>query len=66
MGECLDFFRNFGKTVSHFTISSEMSSTYATPAAAEVKMFMLSKKPTGGGLLVLFLEIRLKGLSAEK
>lgn len=51
VGECLDFFRKFtesGKTVIHFTISSEMSSTYANAALQprSLKMFMLSTPKT--------------------
>ena len=37
VGECLDFFKKFtesGKTVIHFTISSDMSSTYANACLA--------------------------------
>ena len=50
VGESLDFFRKFtesGKTVIHFTISSEMSSTYANAclAAEELENVYQHRKP---------------------
>lgn len=62
VGECVDFFKQFtdaGKKVLHFTISSEMSSTYSNSclAAAEfdgnVKVVDTKNLSTGGGLLVV-------------
>ena len=61
VGDCLDFFSQFtsqGKTVIHFTISSEMSSTYnnACMAAEELgNVYIIDTKnlSTGGGLLVI-------------
>lgn len=61
VGECADFFAKFtseGKTVIHFTISSEMSSTYnnACLAAADFEnVYVIDSKnlSTGGGLLLI-------------
>jgi len=61
LGESLDFFKQFtdeGKKVIHFTISSEMSSTYrnACLAAEElegVRVIDTKNLSTGGGLLVV-------------
>lgn len=75
VSDCIDFFKQFtdeGKTVIHFTISSEMSSTYhnACLAAAEVgNVYVIDTKnlSTGGGLLVIAAaEMRNEGLSAEE
>lgn len=61
VGECLEYFKPFtddGKTVIHFTISSEMSSTYSNAclAAQELEnVYVIDSKnlSTGGGLLVI-------------
>ncbi len=75
VGDCLDFFSQFtsqGKTVIHFTISSEMSSTYnnACMAAEELgNVYIIDTKnlSTGGGLLVITAaELLNQGLPAEE
>ncbi|MGN0492808.1 MAG: DegV family protein [Acutalibacteraceae bacterium] len=75
VGDCIDFFKPFtdaGKTVIHFTISSEMSSTYnnACLAAEELgNVYVIDTKnlSTGGGLLVVSAaEMLNAGLSAEE
>lgn len=75
VGDCLDFFSQFtsqGKTVIHFTISSEMSSTYnnACMAAEELgNIYIIDTKnlSTGGGLLVITAaELLNQGLPAEE
>lgn len=75
VGDCLEFFKPFtdaGKTVIHFTISSEMSSTYnnACLAAEElgnVYVIDTMNLSTGGGLLVVAAaEMLNAGLSAEE
>lgn len=75
VGDCLDFFSQFtsqGKTVIHFTISSEMSSTYnnACMAAEELEnVYIIDTKnlSTGGGLLVITAaELLNQGLPAEE
>ena len=75
VGDCIDFFKPFcqaGKTVIHFTISSDMSSTYnnACIAAEEVgNVYVIDTKnlSTGGGLLVVAAaEMIANGLSAEE
>lgn len=75
VGDCLEFFKPFtdaGKTVIHFTISSEMSSTYnnACLAAEELgNVYVIDTKnlSTGGGLLVVAAaEMLNAGLSAEE
>ncbi|MBQ2237726.1 MAG: DegV family protein [Clostridia bacterium] len=75
LGESLDFFKQFtdeGKKVIHFTISSEMSSTYrnACLAAEELDgVYVIDSKnlSTGGGLLVVAAAEMLKdGLSCEE
>lgn len=75
VGDCLEFFKPFtdaGKTVIHFTISSEMSSTYnnACLAAEELgNVYVVDTKnlSTGGGLLVVAAaEMLNAGLSAEE
>lgn len=62
VGECIEFFKQYvdeGKKVVHFTISSDMSSTYSNSclAAAEfdgnVKVIDTKNLSTGGGLLVV-------------
>ncbi|MGN0451799.1 MAG: DegV family protein [Acutalibacteraceae bacterium] len=75
VGDCLEFFKPFtdaGKTVIHFTISSEMSSTYnnACLAAEELgNVYVIDTRnlSTGGGLLVVAAaEMLNAGLSAEE
>ncbi len=75
VGECEEFFKKFvdmGKTVIHFTISSEMSSTYnnACLAAEEFEnVFVIDSRnlSTGGGLLVLAAEDMVaQGMKAEE
>ena len=75
VGDCIDFFKPFcdaGKTVIHFTISSEMSSTYnnACLAAKELgNVYVIDTKnlSTGGGLLVISAaEMLNSGLSTEE
>mgnify|MGYP002523645336 FL=1 len=75
VGDCLEFFKKFkdnGKTVIHFTISSDMSSTYnnACIAAEELGgIYVIDTKnlSTGGGLLVIdAAEMLNEGLSAEE
>ena len=74
VGDCIDFFKNFadqGKTVIHFTISSDMSSTYnnCRMAAEEFEnIYVIDTKnlSTGGGLLVIAAaEMALKGMEAK-
>ena len=74
INDCIDFFKPFvddGKTVIHFSISSEMSSTYnnCSLAAADLgHVFVIDTKnlSTGGGLLVIAAaEMAAKGMSAE-
>lgn len=75
VNDCIEFFKKHtdgGKTVIHFTISSDMSSTYSNAclAAEEVgNVFVIDTKnlSTGGGLLVIAAAEMLKeGLSAEE
>ncbi len=75
VGECIDFFRPFaeaGKTVIHFTLSSEMSSTYNNTclAASEFEnIFVVDTRnlSTGGGLLVVAAaEMVNQGLEAKE
>lgn len=75
LGDCIDFFKSFvddGKTVIHFTISSEMSSTYnnSRMAAEEFEnVYVIDTKnlSTGGGLLVIAAaEMALKGMEAKE
>ena len=75
VGECIDFFRPFAeaaKTVIHFTISSEMSSTYNNTclAASEFEnVYVIDSRnlSTGGGLLVVAAaEMANSGLEAKK
>ena len=76
VGACVSIsFRKFtesGKTVIHFTISSEMSSTYANACLAaeeleNVYVINTENLSTGGGLLVVAAaQMREDGLSAEE
>lgn len=75
VGECIDFFRPFveaGKTVIHFTISGEMSSTYNNSclAASEFEnVYVIDSRnlSTGGGLLVIAAaEMANNGLEAKE
>ncbi len=75
LGDCIDFFKPFAdanKAVIHFTISSEMSSTYnnARMAAQEFEnIYVIDTRnlSTGGGLLVIAAaEMASKGLPAEE
>ena len=74
MSDCIDFFKTFadeGKTVIHFSLSSEMSSTYNnTRMAAEefenVYVIDTRNLSTGGGLLVVAAaEMAAKGMEAK-
>lgn len=73
--DCLNFFRPLvedGKTVIHFTISSEMSSNFSNArlAAQELEnVFVIDSRnlSTGGGLLLIAAaEMAEKGLPAEE
>lgn len=73
--DCLNFFRPMvedGKTVIHFTISSEMSSNFSNArlAAQELEnVFVIDSRnlSTGGGLLLIAAaEMAEKGLPAEE
>ncbi len=73
-GDCVDFFTPFvndGKTVIHFALSSEMSSTYnnARMAAMEFEnVYVIDSRnlSTGGGLLVIAAaEMAKEGMAAE-
>lgn len=73
--DCINFFKSFaeaGKTVIHFTISSQMSSTFNNSrlAAAEFEnIYVIDTKnlSTGGGLLVVAAaEMAANGIPAEK
>ena len=75
VGDCIDFFKPFcdaGKTVIHFTISSDMSSTYSNACLAAEELgnvYVIDTKnlSTGGGLLVVAAaEMLASGLSAEE
>lgn len=75
VGDCIDFFKPFadaGKTVIHFTISSEMSSTYNNSclAASEFEnVYIIDTKnlSTGGGLLVVAAaEMAASGMQAQE
>lgn len=74
MSDCIDFFAPFvddGKAVIHFTISSEMSSTFnnSRMAAEEFEnVYVIDTKnlSTGGGLLVVAAaEMAAKGMEAK-
>lgn len=75
VGECEDFFRPFaeaGKAVIHFTISSEMSSTYnnsclAAKEFSDVYVIDTKNLSTGGGLLVIAAaEMAAQGMEAAE
>lgn len=75
VGDCIDFFKSFtdeGKTVIHFSISSEMSSTYnnACLAANEFEnVYVIDSKnlSTGSGLLVVAAaEMVASGMEADE
>lgn len=75
VGECADFFEKLtgeGKTVIHFTISAEMSSTYSNAclAAADFdNVYVIDSRnlSTGGGLLLIAAaEMAKSGMEAEK
>ncbi len=74
LSDCIDFFKQFtdeGKAIIHFTISSEMSSTYnnCRMAAEEFEnVYVVDTKnlSTGGGLLVVAAaEMAAKGMDAK-
>ena len=74
LGDCIDFFKPFadeGKTVIHFSLSSEMSSTYnnSRMAAEEFEnIYVIDSRnlSTGGGLLVIAAaEMAASGMEAE-
>ena len=74
MSDCMDFFKPFvdeGNAVIHFTISSEMSSTFnnSRMAAEEFQnVYVIDSKnlSTGGGLLVVAAaEMAAKGMEAK-
>lgn len=74
MSDCIDFFQKYvdeGKSVIHFTISSEMSSTYnnSRMAAEEFdNVYVIDSKnlSTGNGLLVVAAaEMAAKGMEAS-
>lgn len=75
MNDCIDFFKPFvdaGKAVIHFTISTEMSSTYNNSRLAAMEfdnVYVIDTKnlSTGGGLLVVAAaEMAAKGMQAEE
>ena len=75
VNDCLEFFKEYtdsGKTVIHFTISSDMSSTYSNACLAAEELGNVHVKDTknlstGGGLLVISAaEMLNEGLSAEE
>lgn len=75
VGDCIDFFKPFadaGKTVIHFSLSSEFSSTYnnACLAASEFEnVYVIDSRnlSTGGGLLVIAAaEMANQGLAANE
>ena len=75
IGDCIDFFKPFvdqGKTVIHFSLSAEMSSTYnnSRMAAEEFEnVYVIDSRnlSTGGGLLVIAAaEMAASGMEAEK
>ncbi len=74
VGDCIDFFKKFaddGKTLIHFALSSEMSSTYnnALLAAGEFEnVYVINSQnlSTGSGLLVVAAaEMAQSGMDAE-
>lgn len=75
VSDCMDFFQKYvdeGKTVIHFALSSEMSSTYnnCRMAAEEFEnVYVIDTKnlSTGGGLLVIAAaEMAAKGMDAKE
>ena len=75
LAECIDFFKAFtdeGYAVVHFTISSDMSSSYSNAAIAaqefdNVHVVDTHNLSTGGGLLVVTAcEMAQKGMAAEE
>lgn len=75
LAECIDFFKAFtdeGYAVVHFTISSDMSSSYSNAAIAaqefdNVHVVDTRNLSTGGGLLVVTAcEMAQKGMAAEE
>ena len=75
VNDCLEFFKKYtdsGKTVIHFTISSDMSSTYSNACLAAEELgnvYVIDTKnlSTGGGLLVISAaEMLNEGLSATE
>lgn len=75
VGECIDFFKKYadqGKTVIHFSLSSEMSSTYnnvrlASTEFDNVYVIDTANLSTGGGLLVVnAAEMALAGMEAKE
>ena len=75
VGECSDFFKKFvdeGYTVIHFTISSDMSSTYSNACLAaddfdNVYIVDTRNLSTGGGLVMLTAcDLAEQGLPAEE
>ena len=75
VGDCMDYFKPFadeGKAVIHFSLSSEMSSTYNNTllAASEFEnIFVIDSRnlSTGSGLLVIAAaEMAASGMEAEK
>lgn len=75
VNDCLEFFKKYtdsGKTVIHFTISSDMSSTYSNACLAAEELgnvYVIDTKnlSTGGGLLVISAaEMLNEGLPAKE
>lgn len=75
ISDCVEFFKPFvdeGKTVIHFSLSSEMSSTFNNSRLAAMEfenVYVIDTKnlSTGGGLLVVAAaEMVEKGMSAEE
>lgn len=75
MSDCIEFFKPFvdeGKTIIHFALSSEMSSTYnnCRMAGEEFEnVYVIDSRnlSTGGGLLVIAAaEMAQKGMNAEE
>lgn len=75
VGDCIDFFKSFtdeGKTVIHFSISSEMSSTYNNACLASNEfenVYVIDSKnlSTGSGLLVVAAaEMVASGMEADQ
>ncbi len=75
ISDCVEFFKPFvdeGKTIIHFSLSSEMSSTFNNSRLAAMEfenVYVIDTKnlSTGGGLLVVAAaEMAEKGMSAEE